>query len=129
MKSRIVKYEKMFNEIESSYNELVKAFYSFKEKDQLIKELNNYYGSSLLRAIAEALDEKYQKEPYPDDVPWVDTNYKPMYDVINQSIGFTPLSEVKVKGSKLIRDRYNKIIPLFYDLEPEEEVLPIIEEI
>ena len=58
MKSRIVKYEKMFNEIESSYNELVKAFYSFKEKDQLIKELNNYYGSSNWYKDIEDYDKK-----------------------------------------------------------------------
>ena len=46
MKNRIIKYEKIFDEIESCYNNLEKAFYSFKDKEQLLKELNNYYGSS-----------------------------------------------------------------------------------
>ena len=87
-------------------------------------EINNFYGSPLLKAIAEALDNKYQNS-LPDNIPLTDEDYNPMYDVINQTTGFSSRSE----GSKGVRDRYNRIIPLLHEsIGYIEEQIPEIEE-
>lgn len=92
-------------------------------------EINNFYGSPLLKAIAEALNDKYSKS-WPDTVSsTIDTNYTPMYDTINETTGFTTYEEAKKEGAKPIRDRYNRIIPLLHEsIGYVEEQVPEIEE-
>ena len=98
------------------------------------KEINDFYGSPLLKAIAQALNNKYENEPLPDEVPMVDEDYDPMYDAINETTGFTAKTEVEEKGtSQPVRDRYNNIIPKLHDsigyTEPMEEALPEVQEV
>jgi len=87
-------------------------------------EINNFYGSTLLKAIANALDEKY-KDTLPDDIPLTDADYDPMYNTINQTTGFS----TKEEGSQGVRDRYNSIIPKLNESIGyiEEEKTPEIE--
>lgn len=88
-------------------------------------EINNFYGSPLLKAIAEALNNKYQNS-LPDEVPLTDADYDPMYDTINQTTGFS----TRADGSKGVRDRYNQIIPLLHEsIGYVEEQIPEIEEV
>lgn len=96
------------------------------------REINNFYGSLLLKAIAEALNNKYENGPLPDEIPLVDEDYDPMYDAINETTGFTPKTEVEEKGtSQPVRDRYNKIIPLLHESIGyiEEQVPEVVEEV
>lgn len=92
-------------------------------------DINDYYGSPLLKAIAEALDQKF-KTNFPEEVPLTDDDYDPMYNTINQTVGYNK----RGTRSKNIRNRYNPIIEqlhqsIGYKEIEETKLPPVIEEI